>query len=75
MVKRIVLLAVKVGVPIAILAYLFWDAQREDAFTILARQSKNWAAVGVILVLCAIAVLLTLIRWLYLVRALIFRLR
>lgn len=70
MVKRTALLAVKVGVPIAILAYLFWDAQKDDAFTTLAHQSKNWPLLGLSLVFSGTAVLLTLIRWYYLVRAL-----
>ncbi len=70
MVKRIALLAVKVGVPIAILAYLFWDAQKDDAFRTLAHQSKNWPLLGLSLLFSGTAVLLTLIRWYYLVRAL-----
>jgi uncharacterized protein (TIRG00374 family) len=70
MAKKALLLIVKIGLPIAILAYLFWDASKNNAFEDLNQQSKNWPLLGLALAACATAVTLTLIRWYYLVRAL-----
>ncbi len=70
MAKKVLLLLFKIGIPVAILAYLFWNAQRDDAFTDLAQQSKNWPLLGVALLSCGTAVTLTIVRWYYLVRAL-----
>lgn len=70
MVKKFLLFTIKVGLPIAILVYLFWDASRNHAFEDLRQQSKNWPLLGLALASCTFAVVLTLIRWYYLVRAL-----
>jgi len=70
MAKKILLLVVKIGLPIAILAFLFWDASENRAFETLSQQSKNWPLLGMALVSCATAVTLTLVRWYFLVRAL-----
>ena len=70
MAKKALLIVFKIGVPIAILAYLFWDASENKAFETLRDQSKNWPLLGLALVSCATAVVLTLVRWRFLVRAL-----
>ena len=70
MAKKVLLLALKIGLPIAILVYLFWDASENHAFEDLRRHSKNWPLLGLALASCTIAVVLTLVRWYYLVRAL-----
>ncbi len=70
MAKKALLLVFKIGLPVAILAYLFWRAQRDDAFVDLVQQPKNWPLLGVALLSCGMAVTLTIVRWYYLVRAL-----
>lgn len=70
MAKKALLIVFKIGLPIAILVYLFWDASENNAFETLLQQSKNWPLLGLALASCTTAVLITLIRWYYLVRAL-----
>ena len=70
MAKKALLIAFKIGAPIAILVYLFWDASENNAFETLLQQSKNWPLLGLALASCATAVVLTLVRWYFLVRAL-----
>ena len=68
--KKILITLIKIGLAAAIVGYLVWRAWENDAFDELARQSKNWWLLAVALAACASAVLLTMIRWYYLVRAL-----
>ncbi len=70
MAKKALLIVFKIGLPIAILMYLFWDASENNAFETLRQQSKNWPLLGLALVSCATAVVITFVRWYYLVRAL-----
>lgn len=69
-IKRAIIIALKILVSAAILGYLFWDAHRNQAFGNLWEQPKRWPLLGCAFVLCLTAVVLTLIRWCYLVRAL-----
>lgn len=68
--RKLLITLLKIGVSAGILAYLVYDAQRNDAFGNLMKQPKNWPVLGLALLACFSAVLLTLIRWYYLVRAL-----
>ena len=68
--KKILITLIKIGLAGAIVGFLVWRAWHNDAFDELAKQSKNWWLLGVALGACASAVLLTMIRWYYLVRAL-----
>jgi hypothetical protein len=68
--KKTFITLLKIGVSVAILAYLVRDAQQNEAFSNLMGRSKNWVLLGLALVACSSAVLLTLVRWHYLVRAL-----
>lgn len=68
--KKALLLVFKIGLPIAILVYLFWDASKNNAFEALLQQSKNWPLLGLALASCSTAVVITMIRWYFLVRAL-----
>ena len=68
--KKILITLLKVGISAAILGYLVWDAHRNDAFANLLEQPKHWGLLTLALASCSTAVLLTLIRWCYLVRAL-----
>jgi hypothetical protein len=69
-------LLLKVGVSVAIIGYLVYDATQtksEDGgnvFTNLLNQPKRWDLLGAAWACCTGAVLLTFIRWWYLVRAL-----
>jgi hypothetical protein len=68
--KKFLINLLKIAVSVGILTYLVVEAQRNDAFGNLVKQSKNWGLLAVALAACSSAVLLTLIRWYYLVRAL-----
>jgi uncharacterized membrane protein YbhN (UPF0104 family) len=68
--KKTIITLLKIGVSVAILAYLVRDAQQNEAFSNLMARSKNWLVLCLALVACSSAVLLTLVRWHYLVRAL-----
>ncbi len=69
-VKKTLLLLVKIGIPIAIIVYLVYEAQSRDAFADLYGHPKNWPLLAAACGCCGSAVLLTLIRWYYLLRAL-----
>ncbi len=72
--KKFLILLVKIGIPVAILAYLFWRAAQGNAWKALTSQYKEFGFDWELLVagwLCfAGAVLITLVRWWYLVRTL-----
>jgi uncharacterized membrane protein YbhN (UPF0104 family) len=68
--KKILLTLLKIGISAAILGYLVYDAHRNEAFAHLWRQPKQWGLLTLALVACSSAVVLTLVRWCYLVRAL-----
>jgi len=68
--KKILITLLKVGISAAILGYLVWDAHRDQAFSNLWHQPKRWGLLAGALAVCGTAVLLTLVRWCYLVRAL-----
>jgi len=61
----------KIGISVAILAYLVRDALRDpDAVHKLQTDPKNWMLLLAAWAVCGIAVLLTQLRWWYLVLAL-----
>lgn len=72
--KRFLILLAKIGIPAAILAYLFWRAANADAWEALSSQYRkfgfDWELLAAAWACCAAAVLITLVRWWYLVRAL-----
>jgi uncharacterized membrane protein YbhN (UPF0104 family) len=68
--KKILITLLKIGASAAIVGYLAWDAHRNDVFANLREQPKNWGLLTLALVCCSAAVILTLIRWWCLVRAL-----
>jgi hypothetical protein len=57
-------------IPPAIVAYLVYDVQRQDSFDQIWYGPKNWALLGVALLVFLAAQLLTIVRWYWLVRAL-----
>jgi hypothetical protein len=73
-VKKLLLTLLKIGISAAIIAYLVWDATRtteggQNVFQQLRDQPKRWYLLAAAWVFCAAAVMLTLIRWWYLVLA------
>ncbi len=69
-VKKLLLLLVKIGIPIAIIAYLVYKAKNEKEFSNLYDHPKNWPLLAAACACCGSAVLLTIVRWYYLLRAL-----
>jgi uncharacterized protein (TIRG00374 family) len=68
--KRLALVLLKIGASLAIIAYLLAKARNDRAFAELAQQPKNWGLLGLACVAFMAALLLTHIRWCYLVRGL-----
>ncbi|MBN1591246.1 MAG: flippase-like domain-containing protein [Pirellulales bacterium] len=68
--KRLLATLVKIGISVAIIGYLVWQARQDDAFTILRDQPKRWGMLVIAWLFCAGAVLTTIVRWHFLVRAL-----
>lgn len=68
--KKTVITLLKFGVSGAIIAYLLKDAYADENFTSLASQPKNWGLLGLALVSLMLAVVGTIVRWHFLVRAL-----
>ena len=75
--KKALVTTLKVAASLAIIAYLVYDVTTttdieggRNIFTELARQPKQWNLLTAAWLVCTVAVLLTLIRWWYLVRAL-----
>jgi uncharacterized protein (TIRG00374 family) len=69
-VKRFLVTLSKILVPIAIITYLVYEAQKGDAFTDLRDQPKHWGMLALAWMFCTAAVLTTIVRWHFLVRAL-----
>ena len=72
--KRLLTTLLKVGISAAIIGYLVWNSTRGaknvNVFANLCNQQKDWTLLALAWVCCAAAVLLTFIRWWFLVRAL-----
>ena len=83
--KKLLLSLVKIAISLGIVGYLVWDATNrgESAFTdeegafqlqsflnVVHHAAEHWWFMAAAWVVCAMAVLLTFIRWHYLVRAL-----
>lgn len=74
--KKTLILLLKIGIPLAIFVYLVAsavgtkNADGQNVFNQLVDQPKDWGLLMAACLVCAAAVLLTLIRWWFLVRAL-----
>jgi len=68
--KKLVLILLKYGASLAIVAYLIYDARRDETFTRFMAQPKDWRLFAAAWTLCMSATCLTFIRWYFLVRAL-----
>jgi glycosyltransferase 2 family protein len=76
-VKKFLVTSLKLGISLAIIAWLVYDAAGttdeatgQNVFERLKNQPKDWGFLSAAAVLCGGAVVLTLVRWWYLVRAL-----
>jgi hypothetical protein len=71
--KKALVTFLKVAVSLAILAYLIWNSTRGDgkdnAFANLLSQPKRWSFFAAAWAVGTVAVVLTFVRWWYLVRA------
>lgn len=67
--KKTLFVSVKIGLALAILGYLVWEARQSGEFQELAGQPKNWGLLIAAWFACAGAVTLTMVRWYFLVRA------
>ncbi len=72
--KKIIITILKIAISAGILAWLAVAAKNDNAFGDLAQQYEDpgfqWGLLGWATLCCAAAVLITLVRWYYLVRAL-----
>ncbi|HEY4759984.1 MAG TPA: lysylphosphatidylglycerol synthase transmembrane domain-containing protein [Thermoguttaceae bacterium] len=72
--KKTIVTLLKVSISVGLIAYLIWDATRGqdkvNVFANLRDQPKNWWILAGAWAVSTAAVLLTFIRWWYLVRAL-----
>ncbi|MBN2474245.1 MAG: flippase-like domain-containing protein [Pirellulales bacterium] len=74
--KKLLVMLLKIGISVAIIAYLVYDAVSteneagQNIFEQLIHQPKHWGLLAAAWVFCASAVTLTLVRWWCLVRAL-----
>ena len=68
--KRLAFAVVKIGASLAIVAYLIVKAKNDQAFAELAEQPKNWGLLALACAALLAAVLVTHVRWCYLVRGL-----
>lgn len=59
-----------VGLSLAIVGYLVWQVRNEQAFADLWEKPKNWSMFALAAALCLFSLLVSLVRWYYLVRAL-----
>ena len=68
--KKLLILVLKIGIPLAIVVWLWRDALQKSASADLVESQKNWAILAVACLSCAAAPMITFIRWCMLVNAL-----
>lgn len=68
--KSSLIAAVKLALAAALIGYLIHQAQSNESFAQLQDGMKDWRLLGGAFVCCLSAVLLTFVRWFFLVRAL-----
>jgi glycosyltransferase 2 family protein len=69
-VRKLLVLSIKFGLSLAILAYLLWRAAGDQAFTDLLARPKAWHLLAAGALACLANAVLLHARWYYLVRAL-----
>ena len=68
--KKLVIASLKIGISVGILVYLVVQAQSNEVFTDLVERPKDWTLLAAATGLYVVAILITFVRWWYLVRAL-----
>lgn len=68
--KRLLLTVLKIGLSIGIIVYLVIQARNNNAFEELGKRPKNWWCLSAAAACIFFGVVITLVRWYYLVRAL-----
>ncbi|MDO4575428.1 MAG: lysylphosphatidylglycerol synthase transmembrane domain-containing protein [Planctomycetia bacterium] len=68
MIRKILLFLLKIGLSVAILGVLLWQAASNDAFTQLLETRKHWGSLGLGFAFSFLAVFLTITRWWWLMR-------
>ncbi len=68
--KKLIITLLKVGLSVAIIAFLVYRASSGDVFENLRDEPKRWDILTLAWLCCAVAVMITFVRWWYLVRAL-----
>jgi glycosyltransferase 2 family protein len=72
--KRLLITVLKISISAAIIGYLVWNSTRGaknvNVFANLCNQPKDWTMLAAAWACCTGAVLITFVRWWYLVRAL-----
>ncbi len=68
--KKLLLIVVRWIFPLAIIGWLMVNAAQNDSFSRMRDAPKQWDLLALATVLCFAAVLLTIVRWYFLVRAL-----
>lgn len=68
--KKVLVVALKLGISVAILAYLVYQAHANEVFPDLVAREKNWSLLAAACAVYVIALVVTIVRWWYLVRAL-----
>ncbi len=68
--KKLVIGLLKIGISLGILVYLVIRAKSNDVFSDLVARPKDWTLLAAATGLYVVAILITFVRWWYLVRAL-----
>jgi glycosyltransferase 2 family protein len=69
-VKKLLILILKIGLPLAIIIWLWRDALHKSASADLLESQKNWGILLLACLFCAAAPMITFVRWCMLVNAL-----
>jgi len=67
---RLLITTLKVVLAVSILAYLLFRIQRQDGFSRLLSEPKNWGSLAAAQAFVLLAFLLSFVRWFLLVRGL-----
>lgn len=67
--KKLLLILLQWGVPVAIIAWLATDLVRNKSFAQMWSERKQWDLLALATLLCFTATIVTIVRWHFLVRA------
>lgn len=67
--RKLLVTLLKAAAGACLLGFLLWQAQQGEAFEDLVQQPKNWALLGLALVLTLVSVLVSFVRWFVVARA------